>query len=367
MQGLRARVYVAAPPDYANAPSLIRQKSAPISCVYAHRHITRVSEPDRCEMVRLILAHSDYSLVYPVGSWVRIRQGRYVGDVGYVFNSSSEHDELQLLVVPKPGHNQTFQRPSRSLNFLRRVTHEEKEVEELKDPFVIGGSLFFSNGLRLITVQGLHYAHVCRPSPEDVWAFSLAGLDTADVTNRAFLGVGETVRIKKGEMVGAEGIVIWTGDDIVDVATLDETDTVHTVHMAYVSRVFASGDSVLIKLGKFKDETGMVVTATEAHATVLFDRDNVQVCVLNILYTQGHELTNLVLGRHLNSSFGIVQSRIPTPAHSNIRLDEAQELDRASKNSSSDVQASVHHSSSTIWPSLWHIQERGVLLRPAQR
>ena len=89
VQGFRARIYVAAPPDYANAPSLIRHNSVHISSVYAHRPISRVSEPDRREMIRLVKSLTDYTLVYPVGSWVRIRQGRYVGDVGYIFNSTS--------------------------------------------------------------------------------------------------------------------------------------------------------------------------------------------------------------------------------------------------------------------------------------
>ena len=156
----------------------------------------------------------------------------------------------------------------------------------MKDPFVVGGSLFFTNGLRLITVQGLHYARVCRPSPEDVWAFSLAGMDTADVTNRAFLAAGDTVRIKMGEGQGAEGIVTWTGDDTARVETVDDADNVYTVNMAYVTRVFTAGDSVVIRLRKFKDETGMVLSATDNHSLLLLDRSTIHVCVLYILYTQ---------------------------------------------------------------------------------
>lgn len=136
--------------------------------------------------------------------------------------------------------------------------------------FLVGDDVFLRNGLRVIKVQGIHYvSRHPNPKPEDIWYFTIAGIDTRLETNKAFLLEGDSVRDLRVEDIDGRGKVVRV-DATEAVADVDNVDGVtQTVHMSYLERVFALGSSVVIRVGPWKGRSGLVVEETDVEITLV--------------------------------------------------------------------------------------------------
>ena len=111
--------------------------------------------------------------------------------------------------------------------------------------------MYFENGLKFVTVHGLHYASVCRPSAAEVWFFTLAGEDTRMETNKSLLRSSDRVRVLAGVDVGKTGVVIakdGANDEAVEVDV--QEDTIRLYNVAYVERVTAASKLCYYKYSK---------------------------------------------------------------------------------------------------------------------
>lgn len=280
LDGLVGRVYVAAPQIVIQADVLIKRFGFMVQTAYVHRRIEPLCETERRMLVRHTERRTDFAEAYPIGTWVRIKHGQYIGDIARVFKTSSSSDELELLVVPR------FKKDSASKGVT--ITHD---IDDNRDPqglydvsllpqdtppgpvdgsFLVGDDVFMRNGLRVIKVQGIHYvSRHPNPKPEDIWYFTVAGIDTRLETNKAFLLEGDHVRDLRVEDIDGRGKVVRV-DAIEAVAEVENADGVtQTVHMSYVERVFALGSSVVIRLGPWKGRSGLVVEETDVEITLV--------------------------------------------------------------------------------------------------
>lgn len=285
LDGLFGRVYVAAPQVVLQADVLIRRFGFGVQTAYVHRRIMPLCETERRMLVRHTERRTDFSEAYPIGAWVRIKHGQYIGDIARVFKTSSSSDELELLIVPR------FSRDSASRDSASMGEATTHDIDDNRDPqglydvsllpqdtppgpvdgsFLVGDDVFLRNGLRVIKVQGIHYvSRHPNPKPEDIWYFTLAGIDTRLETNKAFLMEGDHVRDLRVEDMDGRGKVVRV-DAIEAVAKVDNIDGVtQTVHMSYLDRVFAVGSSVVIRLGPWKGRSGLVVEETDVEITLV--------------------------------------------------------------------------------------------------
>lgn len=279
--GLLGRVYVGAPSDVHVAP-IIRRHASHLVQAYVHRGIARLSESDRVLLVHYSERQTDFTKVFPEGAWVRIRHGEYVRDVARVHRSTSNSDVLELLVVPRivneledvdlePRKKSGRVNTIRTLQILEQISIVDLQPGPEEGTFLIKDAVFFRNGLRLLKVAGLHYAENCRPSAEELWLFTVAGLDTRRETNAAFLKVGDRVHVVRGEYGTEDGKVEKKEEDTAQVRMMTD-DALLSVHFSELERVFKVGDAVSVCLGPFKGRSGLVVASFEGELTfVQFD------------------------------------------------------------------------------------------------
>ena len=284
--GLGARIYVSSPKVVLQADLLIKRYGAYINCVYVHRPIVPVDEMDRRSLIRNMGV--DFADAYPVGSWVRVRDGLYKGDIARVYSSRSSTDELDLVLAPRydaslEGLRTAFKgpmrgRPPQCLCDFSLIPTGELQDGPITGTYTFGDDVYFENGLKFVTVHGLHYASVCRPSAAEVWFFTLAGEDTRMETNKSLLRSSDRVRVLAGVDVGKMGVVIakyGANDEAVEVDV--QEDTIRLYNVAYIERVFEVGDTVSVVLGSHSGQEGMIVDIADKNVTIMVDEGKTEV------------------------------------------------------------------------------------------
>lgn len=311
----KGRVYVACPPGI-DAPLLIRFHTTSLSQVYAHRHITRLSESDRGFLDR----HLDQSVrldeLYPIGSWVQIRHGFYSGDVARVYMNSPESDEIYLQVVPRiqeklkgmsrdVGSGELCGRPPRHLFHTERAAAlqitpgvDETQAGPLAGTFCLWSKVFFRNGLQLLRVQGIHYIKHYQPTVQEISPFTIARIDTLKETNDELLQVGDRIReVKGGEMLGINGIVISKSEEAMRVkykADEDGEEKVVILGLGDVQRVFAEGDAIEVCVGELRGRRGLVLDVPDTRELTFLDISTKQQVSLVAVLRVRKNVTDLV-------------------------------------------------------------------------
>lgn len=256
------------PSDVSDVDTIIKRFGAAIAQAYVHRGVVQLSELDKRLVDHQVEKNADMSRTFPVGSWVTITNGLYVGDVGKVYHSTMSSDEIQLLVAPRlpEGPSEYYRmshkgcartRPSPTLCILDNVPDGDIEPGPVVGSFRVGDEVFLTSGLKIMTVQGLHYARPQpRPSASDVWLFTLAGCDTVLETNRSFLRVGDLVEVIRGGACGEMGPVERVDGESVEIEGVEDRPT--CANLSDVKRVFQPGNAVVVKLGHYKGCSGLV-------------------------------------------------------------------------------------------------------------
>ena len=106
------------------------------------------------------------------------------------------------------------------------------------------------------------------PSAEDVWFFTLAGIDTLRETNTAFLRQENRVEICRGEKRGLQGVVNRRDAESVDVET--SAGTTERLALGDVERVLEVGAHIVVRLGHAKGRSGLIL-ATEGKEVTFVD------------------------------------------------------------------------------------------------
>ena len=203
-------------------------------------------------------------------------------------SSRSSSDELELVVTPRydgslEGLRTTFKgprekQPPQALCDFGLIPDEELQEGPISGTYTFGDDVYFKNGLKLVAVQGLHYASIYRPSAAEVWHFTLAGEDTLMETNKSLLRSSDRIRVLAGADVGKVGVVIakeGARDEVVEVDV--QEDRVRLYNVAYIERVFTVGDTVSVVLGSHSGQEGMIVDIADKNVTIMVDEGKTEV------------------------------------------------------------------------------------------
>lgn len=255
------------------------------------------------------------------GTWVRIKRGKYAGDLAQVLDVTDNGEEVGLKFIPridltpkeidslkrKKGAAQAasvVSRPPQKLFNVEEVTRiygPRSCVRKKVDEFVFNNDTYKAGFLEKdVKVHGIVTENV-NPTLDEITAFQSGNPDSEDAITRAsnldlsiianaakkaataVLQPGDHVEVFEGEQTGLEGIVESIRDDIVILRprAADIADQKLEVTASTVRKRFKPGDHVKVMAGRNADETGLVVAVNGNVVSIWSDVSNQEVCSLD--------------------------------------------------------------------------------------
>ena len=252
------------------------------------------------------------------GSWVRIKRGKYQGDLAQVVDVTENGEEAGLKFIPRidmnpkeadivgadgkikkkrsAGNNALNRPPARFFNpeEVLRI-YGKKAATKRGRSWVFQGDTFTDGFIEKdVRVSALSTENV-NPTLAEIAKFAsqnegaekgLAGtLDLSALAEAAknqavvVLRPGDNVEVFQGEQIGAQGVVESILGDVVTIrGVLDFEGQKLEVPAVTVRKRFRPGDHVKVMNGQNVDETGLVVSVNGDKVTFLSDLTEEQVC-----------------------------------------------------------------------------------------
>ena len=281
--------------------------------VYPSRGFTLVPIDEMASLLKIKKIETNIT----PGTWVRIKRGKYAGDLAQVLDVTDNGEEVGLKFIPridltpkegdslkrKKGSAQAasvVSRPPQHLFNVEEVTriHGPRScVRKKLDEFVFNGDTYKAGFLEKdVKVHGIITENV-NPTLDEITSFQSGNLDGEDAITRAsnldlsiianaakkaataVLQPGDHVEVFEGEQTGLEGIVESIRDDIVLLRprAADIADQRIEVPASIVRKRFKPGDHVKVMTGRNADETGLVVAVNGDVVSIWSDVANQEV------------------------------------------------------------------------------------------
>ncbi|KAG2092151.1 uncharacterized protein F5147DRAFT_779772 [Suillus discolor] len=217
---------------------------------------------------REIVERSCSKLPNPV--WVRIKHGKYKGDIAQVFDSDLLNDLVAVLIPPRD-FPYPMPRGSRSLLDQSRLLNGDAVSNINRGEEVVGckykGEIYYK-GLLLHNFHRDRLEHVVCPHANDIQLHLQSGWDqsflksTVVAFSMQFLHIGDWAKIVKGDL-SSEIRKVASTDHPAGSATLDLSLDGHRkeieVRLQDIERVFLVGDMVRVVAGPYLGVEGHIV------------------------------------------------------------------------------------------------------------
>ncbi|KDQ56765.1 hypothetical protein JAAARDRAFT_36254 [Jaapia argillacea MUCL 33604] len=283
--------------------------------VYPSRGITLVPIEEMASLLQI----KKQDLTVTPGSWVRIKRGKYQGDLAQVMDITENGEEVGLKFIPRIDLNPkddltvdgkkrkklglgttslNMRPPQRFFNYEEVVkVYGRKMVSKRNQVYVFQNDTykdgFIEKDFRLSALQ----LDDVSPTLDEITRFT-KGMDggenegavdlsiIAEASRKAAIAVlqpGDHVEVFEGEQSGAHGVVQSIEGDIVSLTAkgLEIDGTKIEVPARSVRKRFKPGDHVKVMTGKNADETGLVVSVAENVVTFLSDMSMQEVSVFS--------------------------------------------------------------------------------------
>lgn len=270
------------------------------------------------EMPALLLVKKKVSVLTP-GTWVRIKRGKYQGDLAQVIDVSENGEEAGLKFIPridltprdevvgpdgkkrKKGIavNIHTRPPQRFFNFdeVAKVW-DRKLITKRGNAYVFGQDTYRNGFIEKDIKTNALISEDVNPSLEEITMFAKQdGSDAADgsieanidlsiianASKKAAITVlqpGDHVEVFEGEQSGVQGSIESITNEIATlrVEGFDLEGQKVEVAAKSVRKRFRIGDHVKVMSGKNQDETGLVVSVEDNIVTFVSDMTNKEVC-----------------------------------------------------------------------------------------
>lgn len=264
------------------------------------------------EMASLLKIKKIETTLMP-GTWVRIKRGKYAGDLAQILDVTENGEDAgvkfipRIDLTPKDGESlkrkKGFPQPAANARPPQRLFHLDEVskvygprscVRKANDEYVFNGDTYKAGFCEKdVKIHGLITENV-NPTLDEITAFQ--GGDDADEgpsnidlsiihqaakkAATAVLQPGDHVEVFEGEQIGLDGIVESILDDVVHLRPKlpDMDGQTIEVPAASLRKRFKSGDHVKVMAGKNIDETGLVVAVNGDVVTIWSDVSNQEVC-----------------------------------------------------------------------------------------
>ncbi|KAJ3361314.1 transcription elongation factor spt5 [Kappamyces sp. JEL0680] len=235
-----------------------------------------------------------------VGMWVRVKRGKYGGDLGQVLDVPESGENALVKLIPRLDYSRDsmskrkkadLKHPQKlfNINDVRygRHTHSSKrEVQQVQGGYTYQGEIFDREGYmeKTMKLSSIDYKNV-NPTLEEITKFSagaivensedLSLLASSNVAKAEDFQNGEKVIALSGQNKGMEGVVQSIENGIVTVLPDKNYGLKTTVQYnpAELAKRFVEGDHVKVVNGVHKEKSGLVLTISNNVVTILSDSD----------------------------------------------------------------------------------------------
>ncbi|ODV90794.1 hypothetical protein CANCADRAFT_57216 [Tortispora caseinolytica NRRL Y-17796] len=269
--------------------------------------LSRVVKVPLSEYTDLLRAHKSQDVELKPGMYVRIKRGKYSGDLAVVENFAESGLEVRLKIIPRLDYGKgqesssTRKRPTSSLK-NRPPAGLFSEQEALKyDPQNLqrrGPNLFIYAGDEYIDgylFKDYKISHLetqkVDPRLDEVMRFGNAEDDGIDLRALAqsinkqvnVLQPNDLVEIFEGEQAGVSGHVTSVDGDIVTLVPDDGPLKGQGIEVlaSGVRKRFSTGDHVKVVSGRYKDNSGMIVGVSGDEVTIVADNSQEEFTVFS--------------------------------------------------------------------------------------
>lgn len=261
------------------------------------------------EMASLLTIKKKDTVVTP-GSWVRIRRGKYAGDLAQVIDIAENGEEVGLKFVPRidlnpkddivaadgkkrklkgAGLSSGTRPPQRFFNYEevakvygRRAVAKRNQVYVFNNDTFKDGYIEKDFKLSALTLENVNPTldEIMKFTRQEDGAENEANVDLSIIAETAkkeaiqVLQPGDQVEVFEGEQLGVTGTVESIANDVVTIRAsgVDDIEGQKVdVPARSVRKRFRVGDHVKVMSGQNADETGLVVSVVDNIVTFLSD------------------------------------------------------------------------------------------------
>ena len=243
------------------------------------------------------------------GSWVRVKRGKYVGDLAQVLDIAENGEEVGLKLIPRidlnpkedvltpdgkkrkfkgSGMTSMTRPPQRLFNYEEVIKAHGRRTVAKRNQFYVFANDTFREGYmeKDFKISALVLENV-NPTLDEIMRFTRQE-DGAENENTVDLSIiaeaakkeaiqvlqpGDHVEVFEGEQTGVHGFVESIGNEVVTLRTVGAEMEGQKVDIPArsVRKRFKPGDHVKVMTGHNADETGLVVSVADSVVTFLSD------------------------------------------------------------------------------------------------
>jgi transcription elongation factor SPT5 len=284
--------------------------------IYPSRGVTLVPID---EMASLLLIKKQETTVNP-GNWVRIKRGKYQGDLAQVVDITENGEEVGLKFIPRIDLNPKdevvvdgkkrkksglavstgVRPPQRFFNYEEVVkVYGRKMVSKRSQAYIFQNDTYKDGFIEKDFKLSAIVTENVNPTLDEITRFARGNQEgegiehtvdlslIAEASRRAAIAVlqpGDHVEVFEGEQAGVHGVVESINLDIVTVnpvGSIDLEGQKVQVPARSVRKRFKPGDHVKVMSGKNADESGLVVSVAGNIVTFLSDMSMQEVSVFS--------------------------------------------------------------------------------------
>jgi transcription elongation factor SPT5 len=287
----------------ARSAQQVNQACKGLVGVYPSRGIVLVPIEEMASLLQI----KKQDLTVTPGSWVRVKRGKYQGDLAQVMDITENGEDVGLKFIPRIDLNPrddanadgrkrkktgtgltTMRPPQRFFNYEEVVkVYGRKQVSKRNQVYVFQNDTYKDGFIEKdFKLNALQLDNV-NPTLDEITKFS-RGQDGADNENPVDLSIiaeasrkaaiavlqpGDHVEVFEGEQSGVYGVVDSINQDVVTVTAIgvDIDGQKVDVPARSVRKRFKPGDHVKVMTGQNADETGLVISVTDNVVTFLSD------------------------------------------------------------------------------------------------
>ena len=210
----------------------------------------------------------------PIGSWVRIKRGKYVNDLAWVLDADDHRGLVRVKMIPRINASRDKAKGAAEQSNFGLAYKQGRPLQQLFDPkqasilgplsrsrgmWVFGGETYSKDGylIKYMKSESLIIDNIIPPKQHELHLFgeigrlnSAVGSHAARKQRKYTFIVGDQVRIRSGEMIGLLGkvadIVDTGGNVLFKIALLDQSITKDLIDFAEkaLEKYFEVGERV---------------------------------------------------------------------------------------------------------------------------